>query len=394
MNQHLLTRRKFLMSLVKQKDYFKTEAIETGTFTFTMTSVLNTDCVTYISYSVNNGRTWVRTDNVNSQEVTVTTPTISAGDSVLWKADAVQYQMRDSKGYGRFSSTGKFNVKGNILSLLYSDNFADKTTLKSYVNGSSSSTGHGAFANLLHSSKVVSASDLILPCSSLLYGCYFGLFHNCTSLTTPPVLPATTLAAYCYDEMFYGCSALTTAPLLPATKVTAAAYRRMFYGCSSLTTASALPATTLAGSCYTYMFQNCTSLTTAPALPATTLASNCYSSMFSGCRSLTTAPVLPATTLVSSCYQSMFYNCKALTTAPELPATTLVSNCYYQMFRNCSNLNYIKAMFTTTPSTSYTRSWVSGVASSGTFVKNTAATWSVSGVNGVPSNWTIQTASS
>lgn len=63
------------------------------------------------------------------------------------------------------------------------------------------------------------------------------------------------------------------------------------------------------------------------------------------------------------------------------------------MFRGCSKLNYIKAMFTTRPSIAYTENWVSGVASSGTFVKNSAASWDVTGVNGVPSGWTVQTAS-
>lgn len=48
-------------------------------------------------------------------------------------------------------------------------------------------------------------------------------------------------------------------------------------------------------------------------------------------------------------------------------------------------------MFTTTPSNSYTINWVSGVKSTGTFVKNHAATWNVVGANGVPTNWTIIT---
>ena len=61
------------------------------------------------------------------------------------------------------------------------------------------------------------------------------------------------------------------------------------------------------------------------------------------------------------------------------------------MFYGCSKLNYIKALFTTTPSNSYTGSWVSGVASSGTFVKNKNATWNVTGSNGIPSGWTVQT---
>jgi hypothetical protein len=63
------------------------------------------------------------------------------------------------------------------------------------------------------------------------------------------------------------------------------------------------------------------------------------------------------------------------------------------MFSGCTKLNYIKAMFTTTPSTSYTSNWVKNVSSKGTFVKKSSATWDVTGVNGIPSGWTVQTAS-
>ena len=140
------------------------------------------------------------------------------------------------------------------------------------------------------------------------------------------------------------------------------------------------------------MFSNCTSLTTAPTLPATTLASSCYSNMFYCCTSLTAAPELPATTLAVECYGKMFFGCTSLTAAPVLPATTLADGCYGSMFFGCSNLNYIKAMFATTPSTSYTRDWVSDVSSTGTFVKNAAATWDVRGSEGIPTGWTVETA--
>ena len=103
--------------------------------------------------------------------------------------------------------------------------------------------------------------------------------------------------------------------------------------------------------------------------------------------------ILPATTLTDHCYSSMFGNCGALTTAPELPATTLAEDCYSYMFYNSYKLNYIKAMFTTTPSSAYTSDWLSGVSPTGTFVKNSAATWNVTGTYGIPSGWTVQTAS-
>lgn len=172
------------------------------------------------------------------------------------------------------------------------------------------------------------------------------------------------------------------------------AFRYLFKNCITIRNVSSnfLPAITLAYDCYYSMFKGCSSLTTAAELPATTLANNCYESMFYNCTSLTTAPELPATTLAKYCYNLMFFGCTSLTTAPTLPATTLAISCYTNMFRSCSKLNYIKAMFTTTPSSSYTSAWVSGVASSGTFVKNKNATWNVTGVNGIPSGWTVQTA--
>ena len=142
-------------------------------------------------------------------------------------------------------STGKFECHGNIMSLLYGDDFEDKTTIPSV-------------------------------------GCFYSLFSGCSSLTTAPELPATTLADRCYYFMFANCTSLTTAPELPAT--------------------------TLSERCYAQMFNSCTSLTTAPELPATTLVKACYTLMFSSCTSLTTAPVLPATILVEQCYDQMFYH--------------------------------------------------------------------------------------
>lgn len=157
-----------------------------------------------------------------------------------------------------------------------------------------------------------------------------------------------------------------------------------------------LPDTTLSAGCYFGMFKNCTQLTAVPKLPATSLAANCYNTMFANCSSLVTVPsdLLPATKLVGACYRSMFDRCTSLTTAPVLPATTLVTDCYRSMFYNDSALTYIKAMFTTTPGTSYTRTWVYGVSATGTYVKNSAASYTNTGDSAIPSGWTVQTASS
>ena len=154
--------------------------------------------------------------------------------------------------------------------------------------------------------------------------------------------------------------------------------------------------TTIPGNGYYFcrLFRACTQLVSGPTLPATTLKQYCYHLMYYGCTGLTSAPVRPSTTLANHCYNQMFRGCTHLTTAPDLLATTLPTRAYYYMFYGCTRLNYVKALFTTTPGSNYTSNWLYNVASSGTFVKNSSATWTTTGANGVPSGWTIQYASS
>ena len=194
-----------------------------------------------------------------------------------------------------------------------------------------------------------------------------------------------------FKELFKDCTQLTTAPDLPATTLADSCYFNMFRGCSSLTYTPELPATTLAPGCYDSMFYECTSLTEAPELPATTLAPYCYSSMFVRCTSLTQAPELPATTLTDRCYFMMFDGCTSLTQAPELPATTLAQLCYFNMFNGCTQLNYIYMMATDINALACLYNWVLGVSSTGTFVKNAAATWDVTGADGIPEGWNVVT---
>ena len=353
-----------------------------------------------ISYSKDNGVTWTNiTSSTGGTKIFV-----SNGDKIKFKGDNESYN-------GNWLIEDyylPFTVEGNIMSLIDSEGFATATTL----------TSANTFSSFFSSSDCTSAENLVLPATTLTDNCYQNMFANCELLTKAPELPATTLAQSCYYSMFKGCTSLTIAPALPATTSAQDCYREMFRGCTSLTTApSVLPATILEPYCYRYMFEGCTSLTTAPELPATTLANNCYDSMFWNCTSLTTAPsalpattlvqscymsmfkgctslitvpsVLPATTLAGACYNEMFADCTSLTTAPELPATTLASNCYYEMFRDCTKLNYIKCLATDISASYCTRSWVSGVASTGTFVKNPNMTSWRTGSDDIPRGWTV-----
>ena len=152
-----------------------------------------------------------------------------------------------------------------------------------------------------------------------------------------------------------------------------------------------LPTKTLTGSCYRAMFYNCISLVSVPELPATALNAHCYRAMFHGCISLVSVPELPAKTLNSYCYYQMFYNCPSLVSAPELPATTLKANCYGAMFSGCTSLNYIKCLATNLSASGSLTNWVLNVSTTGTFVKDSSTTW-VTGVDGIPEGWTIESA--
>ena len=398
-----------------------------GTINWTATSSSNT--IT-IEYKLNGGKWASITSNTGASAPTIT---VNTGDKIQFRGSNTAYGASASS-YSTFgNSTAEFSVEGNIMSLINSTNFATATALQSNY------TFNGLFNNC---KGLTSAENLVLPATTLADSCYYNMFYgcsslitapkelpsdtltnscyvqmfcNCTSLTKVPKLPATTLATYCYRYMFGGCTSLTTAPELPATTLADNCYYQMFYKCSSLATAPALPARTLADGCYRDMFRNCTSLTTAPALPATTLAPICYNSMFYGCKSLTQAPVLPAnslerdcykymfagctslteapelpaTTLAQDCYNSMFDSCTSLVNAPELPATILYSGCYSYMFYGCAKLKYIKCLATDISATNCTKNWVDGVAATGTFVKSLNMSEWTTGINGIPTGWTV-----
>lgn len=332
--------------------------------------------------------------------------------------------------YNYFTSTGKVNVGGNIMSIGYKE-FENQTIITqdfayqfvfyfmdNLVDASNlilpaDVVSPYCYNNMFYSCRQLKSSPKTLPATQLATFCYYSMFEECSSLTTAPELPATTLAnncyyqmfqgctslkiapslpatklgSYCYQSMFSNCSSLTAAPALPATKLANSCYVSMFNGCRSLTTAPELPATTLAEYCYSGMFNCCTSLHTAPSLPATTLKDYCYSGMFAFCETLTTAPSLPVTQLAQSCYKRMFNVCTSLTEAPELPATTLVSSCYESMFEYCTNLNKVTTYAEDISASNCLTNWMANVSPVGDFYNEGGANYEIDSVSGIPTGW-------
>ena len=348
--------------------------------------------VSTISVSTNGGINWSTYASSSASPGTTIATLSTSGATVIVRGNNTSYSNGNGAGVcNKFlitASTANILVEGNIMSMISGANF---------VNSSTSLLGSSNFSRLFSGcTGIYDTSGLYLPATTLAQYCYYGMFSGCTNMQSAVLkLPAETLSTYCYQYMFRDCRNLTSAPELPATTLPQYCYSYMFQGCTSLTTAPELPATALSQYCCYYMFSGCTSLTTAPSvLPATTLVLYCYRSMFEGCTSLTTAPELPATTLAGSCYYGMFQGCTSLTTAPELPATTLTGSCYRQMFSGCTSLNYIKCLATSVSATYCKTNWVTGVASSGTFVKSssiTTNTWT-RGNSGIPTNWTVTNA--
>ena len=202
------------------KEYLTIESLEdNNTISWGNT---NMDTKT-ISWSTDK-TTW---NNVTSiQNDTVTIATINTGDKLYLKGSNNNYGATWGK-YNNFKSIGQFNVYGNTMSLLYGDNFIDKTTFP---------YGSAEFYFLFYDSKIVDASNMILPVTNVngKSVCYSHMFENCTYLIAAPVLPATTLGYQCYNAMFKGCTSLTIAPVLPATHIESYSYGEMFNGCTSL----------------------------------------------------------------------------------------------------------------------------------------------------------------
>ena len=242
--------------LANVKNYLTFIAQANGTFQFSSA----------VDYSVDNGITW------STLASNTSSPTVAAGSKIMWKATLTP----TSSGIGTFSSTANFIIQGNVMSLLYGDNFPGQLDL----------TGKD----------------------------------------------------YAFKDLFTGCTGITNAYKL--------------------------------------------------SLPATTLSEGCYKNMFKNCTGMVIAPILLAVTLADSCYSNMFYGCTSLVEAPELSAATLTNNCYEYMFYGCSSLTDIKCLATDITATDCTTNWVNGVASSGTFVKDSTMSSWTTGNDGIPTNWT------
>ena len=197
-----------------------------------------------ISYSKNNGSTW--TSVTSSSGSSGTSINVSNGETLIFKGNNSSYATDASNCSAFRYSTAGFEVEGNIMSMIYGDNFKNNTGL----------TGSYNFVRFFQNCKgLTSAENLVLPSTTLREGCYRSLFDTDTSLRKAPALPATTLAFGCYLNMFLR-TIITTAPELPATRLADSCYQAMFYNCASLNYIKCLATDISASLCLQQWVQN------------------------------------------------------------------------------------------------------------------------------------------
>lgn len=142
-------------------------------------------------YSTDSGTTWNNLTNNQS------TSSVNSGETIMFKASGLTWH--SYYGIGVLTPSVNARVQGNIMSLVYGDDFARKTSL---------AIDSQFTALFWKATKLTSAENLIMPATALTQLCYYDMFRGCTSLTTAPALPATTLVNSCYGNMFLGCSSL------------------------------------------------------------------------------------------------------------------------------------------------------------------------------------------
>lgn len=328
------------MSLYENQ-YLTTEALESGTITFTMPSAVITSKVTDVSYRKNGGA-WITTNN-SSSEVVITV-NVDTDDVVEWKGNGTVYGgggiFEDCSHWG---GTSTFNVYGNLMSMLYNDDFRGKTT---YPTSTARATQH-----MFSYALVVDATNLVLPATTCYNQAYMCLFDYCTSLIYPPaVLPAPIIKSAMYYNMFRGCTSLTTMPTILATSIDTAGslhYSGMFQGCSALqyNTEQTIGVGIARTQCCQSMFYGCSSMVNAPNVDCTSIASGVqqpFRSMFQNCTNLQTPPErFDVETADHNAFYATFVNCSSLLYAPIINIRNVGTRTYYafdEMFGNCTSL--------------------------------------------------------
>ena len=186
--------------------YLTMEMLESGVISLSIIKVAGGS----LGYSINNGE-WVDKNwtTTSASPDIITTPSLSVGDKVRWRYSNPNGTF--SSGYyskSTFSSTGKCNVYGNILSLIYGDNFADKHSVTDSAH---------VLRDIFRDIQSVSAEFMIIPVDIIHTYCCVLIFSGNTTIEKGPVFISSEIKSNGLQQAFDGCTSLQSVTILADT---------------------------------------------------------------------------------------------------------------------------------------------------------------------------------
>ena len=154
-------------------DYLTIVALEDG-----LTAKLSLNAC---EYCVDFDEIWIELP-ANTQTVS-----INEGQTLSFRGNLTP---NPSNGIGTFTVDKNYDLKGNVMSMLFGD--------KARNNFSLNAKNYAFYKLFYNNNTLKTISSNFLPATTLANSCYYSMFYGCTSLTTAPELPATNLADYCY----------------------------------------------------------------------------------------------------------------------------------------------------------------------------------------------------
>ena len=258
------------------QDYFTIESLENNN-TIKIGKAKSPSDIS-LSYSTDDGETWTDLTISSGRDFT----TINTGDKIIFKGINNRFASAWDTYY-RFYSTKNINVYGNVMSLLFGDNF---TINSEFTSG----TTHNLCGLFYNTTTLINAENLILPALICRESSYNGMFRGCTNLIAAPQLPATQSATDCYSSMFEGCINLEIAPEINLTNLSQACCKRMF--CMNRNSKITTP-----------------KMTKSPILRVVDNVISCYEEMFKGNGNLVEVTCLLSNATTNNCVTNWLTNC-------------------------------------------------------------------------------------
>lgn len=316
-----------------------------------------------VSYSLDGGVTWKKCWGFSGVANPPEPIEIPAASTVLFKNVPSSISSDDGTGYFKVTvaNGGGVYVHGNIMSLLYGDDFENKVVVPDY-----------AFIDAFKAVPIIGVEKGLLPALKVGSLAYHKLFYGQKNFTEYPDLPATDIGESCYAQMFDFAGGVPMQELC---------------------------AKNLSYCCYDNMFYN-SNITQSPIIYINgNIGQKAFSSMFSASniRRMREFRVNNWSGFMSvnvELFKRTFANCIYLTEV-ELPPFSAIdsSNVFVETFQNSHSLRRIKFIVNDNSVIRLDafKDWVSGVAEEGVFV-TTSYVKSILpvGVNGIPEGWTVE----